>query len=58
MLLGKDAALKFMADYPEYGVILVDTEGQITTSGARLTEFKLVESGEEVDLTEEGIKVD
>lgn len=58
MLLGKDAALKFMEDYPEYGVILIDTEGQVTTSGARLTEFKLVESGEEVDLTEEGIKVD
>ncbi|MBO4235421.1 MAG: FAD:protein FMN transferase [Firmicutes bacterium] len=57
LLLGRDAATEFMAAYPEYGVIFIDTEGEVTTIGPSL-DFKLVDSGEDADLTEEGIKVD
>ena len=57
MLKGKDGALEFIKSFPEYGVILIDTEGQITTAG-NLPEYKLVEGNEVTDLTEEGIKVD
>ena len=57
MLLGRESATTFMADYPEYGVIFIDTEGEVTTIGRSL-DFKLIDSGYNVDLTEEGIKVD
>ena len=54
---GLEGAKTVMAKYPEYGAILIDAEGEITTLG-NLPEFKLAGSGEAVDLTEEGIKVD
>ena len=53
---GFDSAKEIMAQYPEYGAILIDDTGEITKIG-NLPEFTLVGS-EEVDLTEEGIKVE
>lgn len=53
---GFDSAKEIMTQYPEYGAILIDDTGEITKIG-NLPEFTLVGS-EEVDLTEEGIKVD
>ena len=56
LLMGRDSAETIMANYPEYGVILIDSAGEITTLGKTLN-FQL--KGEtETDLTEEGIRVD
>jgi len=57
MLKGKEAALEFMKTFPEYGVILIDTDGEITTAG-RLPELRILDAETDADLTEEGIKVD
>lgn len=58
MLKGKEAAMEFMASYPDYGAIFIDENGEVTTTG-RVPEFKLIEEGAaDSDVTEEGIKVD
>ena len=56
MLYGKEKALEFMKDFPDYGVILIDSENEITTAG-RLPEYTIIDGSTSEELTEEGIKV-
>ena len=56
MLCGKEKALEFMKDFPDYGIILIDSENEITTAG-RLPEYTILDGSTSEELTEEGIKV-